>query len=359
MDRRIWRKVPVEVLERILSLLPIKTFLSLRPTCKYFRSLIFSPLFISKHTDSPISSFLLLSHPQSPHLLLYDTVSNTWRGSGLPLSRSLAFTPLIASTTCLLCFSSVPDSSNSSFIIHNLLSRSSRILQFPEYPFAFQLLTLLTNPTGYKVFCISSGHSSNNSAYIYDSRSRDWSKHETINRTLGDSYHQQGVLFNGSLYFATREPFLVVSFDMDSGNWKLLDLELPDELTFVRLAAATSGDRLFMFGGIGRNGISKSMKIWELDKSEGEGEMKWDEIESVPELMCRKFGSVCYHNYEHIYCFWHQGMICVCCYTWPEVLYYRVGRRTWHWLPQCPSLPNKWSCGFKWFSFVPELYAAV
>ncbi|KAK9080195.1 hypothetical protein SSX86_001870 [Deinandra increscens subsp. villosa] len=363
MDRKIWAKLPVELLERILCLLPLKTFLSLRSTCKYFRSLIFSPLFISKHTNSlsssSICSFLLLSHPQSTNYLLYDTVLNTWRSFGLPLSRFLSFTPLLSTATCLLCFSAVPDSSNSAFLVYNLLSRSSRTVEFPEFPFAFELPTLIAYRNGYKLFCLSSGSSSSNSyAYVYDSRSRNWTRYDGIQRTLGDSYHQQGEFYNGSLYFATREPFSIVNFDLRTGNWKILDVDLPEDLTFVRLTAGGDGEngsKLFMFGGIGRNGISRSMKIWELN----EKERKWEEIESVPEMMCRKFGSVCYHNYEHIYCFWHQGMICVCCYTWPEVLYYRVGRRTWHWLPQCPSLPHKWSCGFKWFSFVPDLCAFV
>ncbi|KAL8244363.1 hypothetical protein R6Q59_010621 [Mikania micrantha] len=350
MDRKIWSKLPVELLERILSSLPIKTFFSLRSTCKYFRSLIFSPQFISKNTDSPISSFLLLSHPQSTNYLLYDTDLNIWREFGLPLSRS----PLLSTASCLLCFPAVPDSSNSAFIIHNLISRSSRTVTFPEYPFPFELPTLITNKNGYKLFCSSKNH-----VYVYDASASNWTRHNGIQRTLGDSYYQQGVVHNGSLYFSTREPFAVMNFDLNTGNWSTLDVRLPEELTFVRLASGdvdkTHTNRLFMFGGIGRNGISKNMKIWELD----EIERKWDEIESMPEMMCRKFGSVCYHNYEHIYCFWHQGMICVCCYTWPEVLYYKVSRKTWHWLPKCPSLPPKSSCGFKWFSFVPDIYAFV
>ncbi|KAI3673011.1 hypothetical protein L6452_39119 [Arctium lappa] len=360
MDRKIWRKLPIELLERILSFLPLTTFLYLRSTCKYFRSLIFSPLFLSTHTNSlsssPISSFLLLSHPQSTHYLIYDTHLNTWRNLKLPLSRSLSCTPLLSTATCLLCFSAVPDSSNSAFVIYNLLARSSRVVKFPEYPFAFELPTLIVNSSGsyYRLFCLSSRSSSSHVyAYVYDSRVRQWSRYDGFRRSLGDSYHQQGVFCNGSLYFGTREPFSVVGFDLNTGKWERSEVGLPEELTFGRLAAGEN--RLFMFGGIGRNGISKMMKLWELD---GNGK-KWIEVESVPDMMCRKFGSVCYHNYEHIYCFWHQGMICVCCYTWPEVLYYIVSRRTWHWVPKCPSLPQKSSCGFKWFSFAPELYAAI
>ncbi|KAK1407633.1 hypothetical protein QVD17_39254 [Tagetes erecta] len=366
MDRKIWGKLPFELLERILSLLPLKTFLSLRSTCKYFRSLIFSPLFISKHSSSsPISSFLLLSHPRSPDYLLYDTGLNSWRNFALPLNRVLSSSPLLSTSTSLLCFSAMPESSNYGFLIYNMLSRASRSIKFPEYGFAWEFTTLITSSNGYKLFCLTSGSGSAKScAYVYDSTTRGWSSYEGVRGTLGYSYHQQGVFFNGCLYFVTREPFLVVSFDLGLGIWEVLEVDLPDELTFIRLSATIDNDndnekekrkRLFMFGGIGRDGISRSMKIWELD----EKVRKWDEIDSVPELMCRKFGSVCYHNYDHVYCFWHEGMICVCCYNWPEVLYYKVSRRTWHWLPKCPLLPNKWSCGFKWFSFVPQLHGYV
>lgn len=33
------------------------------------------------------------------------------------------------------------------------------------------------------------------------------------------------------------------------------------------------------------------------------------EVQSLPELMCWKFVFVCYHNYEHLYSFWHEGII--------------------------------------------------
>ncbi|KAL4313501.1 hypothetical protein GQ457_01G052580 [Hibiscus cannabinus] len=86
----------------------------------------------------------------------------------------------------------------------------------------------------------------------------------------------------------------------------------------------TDGGKLYMVGGIGKNGISRNLRVWELDN----GGM-WVEVERLPKLMCRKFMSVCYHNHEHVYRFWYHGMICVCCHTWLEVLYYKVSRRTW------------------------------
>ncbi|KAJ9186831.1 hypothetical protein P3X46_002360 [Hevea brasiliensis] len=361
MDPGIWSRLPEELLDLVLSLLPLKTFLNLRSTCKHFRSLIFSPIFMSKHSSSgsPFSSFLLLSHPQFFHRYsLYDSVIGTWRNLTLSLSFLLPSSSaagssqscsLLSSSNGLLCFS-LPTSC--SFLVCNFLAKSSKVIEFPSFPFAFESLTFVSTPFGYKIFVLCSKFSSI-SAFIYDSRFNSWQKFDNLEPILSDNCHQEGVFFNGSLYFTTPEPFSIVCLDMESGKWKRFSNELPEELTFVRLVSDGKGN-LYLIGGIGRNGISKMMKLWEL----GDGG-NWVEAESLPEMMCRKFVSVCYHNYEHVYCFWHQGMICVCCYTWPEILYYKVSRKTWHWLPKCPSLTDKWSCGFKWFSFVPQLYASV
>ncbi|KAK6160612.1 hypothetical protein DH2020_003993 [Rehmannia glutinosa] len=353
MDPRIWSRLPDHLLERILSFLPLKTFLSLRSTCKHFNSLLFSPCFISKHSlssSSSFSSFILLSHP---HFLqkcpLFNTVINSWCNISLSFPPMLSCPPssnLLSSANGLLCFS-IPKSS--CFIICNLLSRSLRRLKFPSCPFDFELLTLVSAQNGYKIFMLSS-----NNALVYDSTDNSWRFYLGFDPILNENYHQKGVFYDGCLYFTTPEPFRVVGFNLESGKWERSTVGLPGGLTFARLAS--DGDRkMYLIGGVGVNGISRSVKLWELKEEDG----NWVEFETLPEMVCRKFLSVCYHNYEHVYCFWHQGLICVCCYTWPEILYYKVSRRTWHWLPKCPSLPDKWSCGFRWFSFKPEVYSSV
>ncbi|KAJ0085875.1 hypothetical protein Patl1_08823 [Pistacia atlantica] len=357
MDPVIWSRLPEELLERILYFLPLKTFLNLRSTCKHFKTLLFSPSFMSKYSSSSssFSSFILLSHPQCyRHFPLYDSNLGTWRylsrflSDLLPCAAGVPCT-LLSSSNGLFCFS-LP--TLSSFLVCNLLTKSSRIIKFPTYRFAFESLTLVSTPLGYKIFMFSTKFSSNYS-FVYDSRDLCWRTFAVFESILSDNNHQETVFCNGSLYFTTPEPFSIVSFDLESGKWDRLNCNMPTEVTFVRLVSDGEG-KLYLIGGVGRNGISRSMKLWELND-----ERTWIEVESLPELMCRKFMSICYHNYEHVYCFWHQGMICVCCYTWPEILYLKVSRRTWHWLPRCPSIPEKWSCGFRWFSFVPELYALV
>lgn len=361
MDHKIWSRLLPELLEHVLSFLPLKTFLNLRSTCKAFRSLIFSPSFIAKHSSSsssssstspPFSSFFLLSHPQFHcQFPLYDCLLGNWRDVSLSFSDLFhisAHSALISSSGGLFCLS---DFSSSSLLVCNLLAKSCRKIDLPTTYYRLEHLTLVSTAIGYKIFVLSS-ESASNSAFVYDSVALCWERFDCSDLILSDNYHQQGVLYSGGLYFTTPEPFSVVRFDFGSGKWLRPHTSLPSHVSFVRLVS--DGEKLYLVGGIGSNGISRSIKIWEM------GEMgNWAEVETLPELICRKFVSVCYHNYEHIYCFWHQGMICICCYTWPEILYFKASRRTWHWLSRCPSLPEKWSCGFKWFSFVPKLYALV
>uniref|UniRef100_A0A803NJR9 F-box domain-containing protein n=1 Tax=Cannabis sativa TaxID=3483 RepID=A0A803NJR9_CANSA len=210
----------------------------------------------------------------------------------------------------------------------------------------------------FSIFALCS-QSSSKSTYLYDSRSHSWTESDGFEPILNDRHHQEGVYYKGALYFTTAEPFSIVSFDLEKRVWRRSEAEVPGELTLARLVSENGGEgggneRLYLIGGIGVSGITKMLKVWEL----GLGN-EWLEYDRVPEMMCRKFTSVCYHNYQHVYCFWHQGMICICCYTWPEILYFKSSRRTWHWLPKSPSLPDKWSCGFRWFSFIPNLYASV
>ncbi|TKY74985.1 F-box/kelch-repeat protein [Spatholobus suberectus] len=349
MDPRIWSKLPPDVVEHILLLLPLKTLLNLRPTCKAFTSLPFSPSFISKHSSSssPFSSFLSLSHPQCPHHFpLYDSNLRSWRSISLSLSRSFPFSSsftLVSSSGGLFCLC---DPSSSSFLVCNFFVKSYRRIESPARSLHLGHLTFVTTPLGYKIVLLCS-----DTAFVYDSNELSWRRNEGFSGIL--SYHQQGAFLDGGLYFTTPEPFSVARFDLESGKWERHVAELPHQVTFVRLVSDGEG-KLCLLGGVGEDGISRSIKLWEMM-----GEGVWVEVATLPEVMCRKFVSVCYHNYDHVYCFWHQGMVCVCCYMWPEILYYSVLRRGWDWLPRCPYLPLKFSCGFKWFSFVPKLYASA
>uniref|UniRef100_I1K858 F-box domain-containing protein n=1 Tax=Glycine max TaxID=3847 RepID=I1K858_SOYBN len=348
MDPRIWSKLPPDVVEHILLLLPLKTLLNLRPTCKAFTCLLFSPSFVSKHSSSlsssslsPFSSFLLLSHPQFPHYFrLYDSNLCSWRTLSLSLSNSLPFSSsftLVSSSGGLFCLF---NPTSSTFLVYNLFVKSFRKIESPtSLSLYLGHVTFVTTPLGYYIVLLRSKSTSNTSVFVYDSNELSCRSFEGFNAVLSGSIHQQGTFFDGGLYFTTPEPFSVVPIDLDSGRWERHVAELPQQVTFMRLVSDGEG-KLYLLSGIGNDGILRSIKLWELTK----GERVWVEVVVLPEIRCRKF-------------VW--GMIFVCCYMWPEILYYSVLKRTWDWLPRCPYLPLKSSCGFKWFSFVPKLYASV
>ncbi|XP_010540398.1 PREDICTED: F-box/kelch-repeat protein At5g43190 [Tarenaya hassleriana] len=364
MDPVIWAGLPDYLLDHILSFLPFHNLVALRSISRHLRSLLLCPTFLSDRSFS-LPSFLLLSHPQSFRSFpLFDPSLHSWRTLPLPFSLPLTCaSSLLSSSRGLLCFS-LPSSSSSSLAVCNPLTNSSRLVKFPFYPFSFELLAIVASPDGhhFRIFTLCSSSSSSgvySSVFVYDSRDRSWRKSDGFDQVLPRGFHQDGVFYKGSLYFAGIEPFTLVSVDLDGGKWTSVagigEFLAGDELTFVRLVSDTEGKKLYMVGGIGSNGISRSIKIWEKREEMDE----WVELETLPEMICRKFTSVCYHNYEHVYCLWHKGTICICCYSWPEILFFHVGKRTWHWVPKCPSLPEKWSCGFRWFSFVPTLSASV
>ncbi|KAH7665323.1 F-box domain-containing protein [Dioscorea alata] len=337
MEPKLWSQLPEDLLYRILSLLPIQSLISLRPTCKLFHSLLFNPSFLSLLSPSPSPPSLLLSHPQfSPHHLpLFSPSSDIWRSLSIPQSHP----HLLSSSSGILLFSS-----SFSLLLLNPLTLSSRFLSCPCPPSLSSTLVLTSN--GYTIILPSPNP---NLLFLYNSQSMSWS---SLRSPALPHSPQKPAFFDGCLYFTTHEPFSIARLCLSSRDWLPSPIDLPSDLAFARIVSS-DGKGLFLVGGVGQDGISRSLKVWEMVQG------GWEEVGRLPDMMMRKFVSVCYHNYSHVYCLCHEGIICVCCTTWPEVLFFKVLRGTWHWLPRCPSLQEKWSCGFRWFSFVPDLFAMV
>lgn len=250
LEPGIWSRLPSHLLELVLSRIPLTSLLTLRTTCKYFNSLISSSSFLSllqeysSYSHSSSLSYFLFSHPQLPQdsFFLFDPRLSRWRRlavttiAGRHLISTSVF--LLSSFNGLLCFATT-----SCFLVVNLLTKSTRTIGFPEYPFASatlipSLASASTLPRGYRLCVLTKySYASPSSVYVYDSTDDVWSRYSSIGPVLHYSSHQQGVFVNGSLYFTTKEPFSVVSFDVGSGGWDEIPVrvELPRELTFMRL----------------------------------------------------------------------------------------------------------------------------
>ncbi|KAJ6722284.1 F-BOX/KELCH-REPEAT PLANT PROTEIN [Salix koriyanagi] len=142
MDPAIWSRLPEELLEIVLSFLPLKTFLNLRSTCKHFKSLMFSRSFMSRHTasGSPFSSFLLLSHPQFyQEFPLYDSIVGSWRNLTLSLSLLL---PVHAHYLCATSWLNLQGLWNSQPILFTfrVICIRARVIRVQDFCAMFEVL---------------------------------------------------------------------------------------------------------------------------------------------------------------------------------------------------------------------------
>ncbi|WOL11023.1 hypothetical protein Cni_G19784 [Canna indica] len=149
-------------------------------------------------------------------------------------------------------------------------------LTLPIYSITLSMCYLLLGEVdGVRIFLSSA--SSN--VFVYDSIALAWTRFTGFEpvRGRGNPY-QNGTFLDGSLYFTTFEPFSVVGFDLQNGAWDIAAAPaLPMELSFVRLVGG--GDRLYLVGRVGRDGILRSLRLWELVVVKLDGNTRsWEEL---------------------------------------------------------------------------------
>ncbi|XP_020097058.1 F-box/kelch-repeat protein At5g43190 [Ananas comosus] len=381
MEASIWGRLPDELLERVLALLPLRALISLRRTCRRFRSLLLTPAFLSllpnharpRRACQSSSSSFSSSPRSSPPLAPLRPLLRSW---ARPLPSLLSYFSSERRASSRSCSSSIHATLHTNQPLPAGGGRSEQwtIAGATLSPAASRRPTATSAcPAQDPARWSSSTTSEATPAGLFPSASSASSSRRPATARRG------ALLPRGTLFRHHGALPLVPSTWALQGTWfpprRLSPLPpAPRGLAFAlvgrqaRAGAGGAGERLFLVGGVGRDGITRSVCVWELlPLGGGGGGWRWAEAGRLPEMMCRKLVGVCYHNYAHVYCAWHGGgaagaggaAVCVCCATWPEVLAFRVGRATWHWLPRCPLLRDKWSCGFRWFSFAPDLYALV
>eukprot|EP00249_Psilotum_nudum_P023345 c28840_g1_i1 orf=767-1825(-) len=352
MESKVWSGLPEHLLPRILSYLPTESALRFRCVCKSWKKIMDSPQFLdlcSKHACC--TPWLLMFKQQESRVCrVYDSFQNKWH------TLSLGFLPrgvkdVAAASGGLLCFRF---DISATLAVCNPLTKVWKQLppmQFIQTSFAVGMV-VDRNLRGYKVVVVGSHWDCfDMKTEIYDSRTNSWKR--TGDLPPRTDLRREFAYCDGVLYFSTSEPDVVLAYSMEQEIWRKLQATLPVSLTWSRLVA-TQG-LVFLVGGVGTQGISRSLGVWQLQKDR----MQWLSVQKIPEIICRKFLAICYHTYEHICCVGHEDYICLFCSTSPKVLVYKISRHTWHWLPDCPLIPDKSNGGFSWFSFDPYLHAAA
>ncbi|GLJ32760.1 hypothetical protein SUGI_0659720 [Cryptomeria japonica] len=356
MQSEIWRNLPQHVLEIIVGKLDVESLVKFRCVSKTFKNFVSSASFRSLRLETQETSpWLVMFNKQDQYRFCraYDTVNKKWHLISvefLPYNRRHNL-QLLAASSQLLCFTT-----QSCVILCNPLTQKWRRLvsscinllthemHRANRP-AIAMATLSADDDVLFMLC-------NGRAIIYSTRSDRWvAQTESVPRS---NLRSDAVFCNGSFYFISWEAEEILAYDLERSEWKILDGPMGEEaLAFGRLVSC--GKSVFVVGGIGFEGIAKSLCIWELHESS----MEWKEVDCAPQMMSSALFSGCYHNYEHIYCFGHGDSICMSCVSWPEVLIYSLSWRTWNWVPPCPVLSNMARSGFRWVSFKPTFNGLV
>lgn len=351
MDSTIWTRLPDHLLDAILPRLPSQSLLCFRCVCRRWKDLIDSVAFLDVHGHVCSSStpwLLMFKRQDRSFCRAYDSFMNKWR------TLSISFLPInrisdVTAVACggLLCFRT---DFSGPLVVCNPITKMWKELPPLDYYYRRCPIAMVTEPNSnsFKVLIAGTdGDIFSTHTFLYDSLANCWKR--TANLPFKRELRSEAPYCDGVFYFTTSEPIAILAYNVKQDAWTELAAPLPQSLTFARLVIRQ--DLIFLMVGLGVHGITRSLCVLQLQKNN----LEWREVQRMPETMCKRFLLMCYHTYELICCIGHADYICLFCSTAPEVLVYKIPRRTWHWLPHCPFLPEKKSGGFSWFSFTPDL----
>ncbi|KAJ7536659.1 hypothetical protein O6H91_12G076700 [Diphasiastrum complanatum] len=326
MDSRssAWVKLPDELLERVLSFLPVCSILQCRCVCVRWKVILSSHSFFSHWNEVAALVPWFLMFRSGGVLSAYSPSIDLWHD--LPLSLGFALSAVVASAGGLLCLRSSAISGAAHLAVSNPLTSSSRVL--PE-------LSRIRSP-----FIIGS--------WDY----HGWSDLEALQECSG----MRALWIDGSFYCLSIPLYQVLSYDMQQKQWKnLINLKAPISSLYSASLLACNG-RLVLAGKINsktstQSERAKNICIWELEG----GTSTWLKAKAVPGTDQWKFlDSLAYFLMLQQ----RRGTDSVCFNSWCRwrTLMYDTSQGSWRWLPDhCGSFREK----FNGLTYEPSFLASA
>ncbi|GAB2217403.1 hypothetical protein Droror1_Dr00000585 [Drosera rotundifolia] len=358
--------LPDELLEQILSYLPISSIFRAGSVCKKWHVIITSKRFrlIVAHVTQQSWYYMFTSMEDSVGYA-YDPMLRKWYGIDLPSFVTSNW--FIASSCGLVCF--MNNDSRSELHVYNPISKSCRsLIEPPGLKLSdYSALAISVDPTSqaYTIAVVKSKQIPDNfhqwdlSIHVYDSETMRWvtSFTEVLNGwRAGDA----SMICNGVLYFliyataggtfgsrhglirynlsrrsSLRESSLLRSF-----------IPVPCYLTCGRLMNLK--ERLVMVGGLGkqdRSDIIKGIRIWILNETE------WQEIARMPQKFFQGFG-----EFDDVFASsGTDDLVYIQSYGGPALLVFDMNQKQWKWSQKCPVTKRFPLQLFSGFCFDPRL----
>lgn len=358
--------LPDDLLERILTLLPIASVFRAGIVCKRWNSITNSKKFMWQWSKVPSQKpwYFMFTNSEDASGFAYDHVLKKWYNFGLPCIDTSSW--FVASSFGLVCF--MDNTNRNQLYVCNPVTKDNKKLPDPPElkisDYSALAMTVNQQTNTYTVVVARSKQVPddylqwNLSIEVYDSVLQKWisSVSEVLRGWRGGD---EGVICNGVLYCLIYSTAMVgnsenrhglIIYDLSNASLKILSISMPCSLTCGRLMNLK--ERLVMVGGIGkadRPGIIKGIGIWELDRFE------WREIARMPHKFFQGFG-----EFDDV--FSSSGtdeLIYIQSYGAPALLVFDTNQRSWKWSQKCPVTKRFPLQLFTGFCFEPRLGVSV
>lgn len=357
--------LPDDLLERILSFLPVASIFRAGSVCKRWHEIVTSKRFLwnNSHALSQKPWYFMFTSSDDPIGYAYDPILRKWYGIDLPcIEKSNWF---IASSCGLVCF--MDNVSRSELYICNPITKSCDGIdqppgpQFPDYSALAVSVNRLTK--SYNISIVKSKQVPENffqwdlSVHIYNSGTRKWVTALTEVLT-GWRGGDESVICDGILYFLiysiggggpdNRHGLIMYNLKNQSSYGLLMKsfVPVPCSLTCGRLMNLK--EKLVMVGGIGKHdrpGIIKGIGIWVLKGRE------WQEIARMPHKYFQGFG-----EFDDVFASSGTGdLIYIQSYGGTALLVFDINQKQWRWSQKCPVVKRFPLQLFTGFCFEPRL----
>lgn len=357
--------LPDDLLERILSYLPIASIFRAGSVCKRWHEIVSSRRFIwnlsQVLTQKPW--YFMFTSSDEPVGYAFDPILRKWYGIELPYIETSNW--FIASSCGLVCF--MDNDSRSQLYVCNPITKECKKLLEPSGPkFSdYSALAISVNRVShnYRVSIVKSKQVPGNffqwdlSVHVYDSETMMWATPLTEVLT-GWRGGDESIICDGILYFliystgggAPESRHGLITYNLSSrlscGLLMRSFIPAPCSLTCGRLMNIK--EKLIMVGGIGkqdRSDIIKGIGIWAL---EGKG---WHEIARMPHKYFQGFG-----EFDDVFASsGTDDLIYIQSYGAPALLVFDVNQKQWRWAQKCPVTKRFPLQLFTGFCFEPRL----
>ncbi|XP_026660939.1 F-box/kelch-repeat protein At3g61590-like isoform X2 [Phoenix dactylifera] len=359
--------LPDDILERILSFLPIASIIRAASVCKRWYDIIHSRRFLWANKLPQKPWYYMFTYSEAPAGYAYDPILRKWYSFNLPcIEKSNWF---ISSSCGLVC--SMDNDSRSRIFVCNPITTDWKMLleppgvKFPDY--STLAISVDRKSHDYTIVVAKSKQVPGDflqwefSIHIYESGNRSWVTSITEVFT-GWRGGDESVICNGVLYCMIhstavlgtaerRHGLIMYDLSARSSHTSLMRTLIPVPCSLTCGRMMNLKERLVMVGGIAkydRPDIIRGIGIWELYK---EG---WREVTRMPHRFFQGFG-----EFDDVFASsGTEDLIYIQSYGATALLVFDMSQKQWKWSVRCPVTKRFPLQLFTGFCFEPRLEVA-